>query len=178
MIENAIDNRFTVIRIGGDNITNAPYGSTSNDFYYVILKIGDPYIKVIAYDIRGENVYVITRINNSWGTWKPFAQVRGGNIADAISNVNTTYIDAYNIFYNQVGKLHQFSGNFVIKADVPSETILFNLTKTFYFAWFAITDLGNVTLGKYAYIADANVKSGYSVIPAGNYSFDFCAMEK
>ena len=177
LIENAINNRFTVIRIGGENISNAPDGSTANDFYYVILKIGNPYIKVIAYDIRSENVYVITRINNIWGTWKPFAQVRGGNIADAVSSVNTTYIDSYNFFYNQVGKLHQFSGNIVIKADVPSETILIYLTKTFYFTWFALTDLANVTLGKYAYTADTNVRSGYSVIPSGNYVFNFCAME-
>ena len=52
---------------------NSPYGAdnTSNDFYYTIYNIFDDNFKrIIAYDIRQNDMYMILKAANVWGTWQ------------------------------------------------------------------------------------------------------------
>ena len=56
------------------NGINSPYGSdnTFNDFYYTIYTISDniDYIRVTAYDIRKNDMYMIMKYEGTWGSWQ------------------------------------------------------------------------------------------------------------
>ena len=58
------------------NATNSPYGvdNVNNDFYYTIYNINDDkYKRILAYDIRKNDMYMIVKNNNIWGTWAKLA---------------------------------------------------------------------------------------------------------
>lgn len=58
------------------NATNSPYGvdNVNNDFYYTIYNIIDnKYKRILAYDIRKNDMYMIIKNDNIWGTWQKLA---------------------------------------------------------------------------------------------------------
>ena len=55
------------------NIKDSPYGvkNASNDFYYTIYNINNYNFKrIVAYDIRKNDMYMIMKKNGVWGTWQ------------------------------------------------------------------------------------------------------------
>ena len=58
------------------NATNSPYGvdNVNNDFYYTIYNINDDkYKRILAYNIRKNDMYMIIKNHNIWGTWQQLA---------------------------------------------------------------------------------------------------------
>lgn len=67
--ENCLQQRVSFFRIL-EATSNTPYGTTGNDFYYYVNKLEDNnYIRLMAFDIRSNNVYVCTKTNGTWGSW-------------------------------------------------------------------------------------------------------------
>lgn len=55
------------------NSVNSPYGvdNTNNDFYYTIYNISDDNFKrIVAYDIRKNDMYMIMKEGGVWGKWQ------------------------------------------------------------------------------------------------------------
>ena len=58
------------------NATNSPYGvdNVNNDFHYTIYNVNDDkYKRILAYDIRKNDMHMIIKNNNIWGTWAKLA---------------------------------------------------------------------------------------------------------
>lgn len=58
------------------NATNSPYGvdNVNNDFHYTIYNVkDDKYKRILAYDIRKNDMYMIVKNNNIWGAWAKLA---------------------------------------------------------------------------------------------------------
>ena len=70
----AISNETITDTVRMMNATNSPYGvnQTNNDFYYTIYNIITDYNfkRIVAYDIRENDMYMIMKNTGVWGTWK------------------------------------------------------------------------------------------------------------
>ena len=72
----SISNEMVTDTVRIMNATNSPYGvdNVSNDFYYTIYNINDDRFKrILAYNIRKNDMYMIIKNNNIWGTWQQLA---------------------------------------------------------------------------------------------------------
>ena len=72
----SISNEMVTDTVRIMNATNSPYGvdNVSNDFYYTIYNINDDrYKRILAYNIRKNDMYMIIKNNNIWGTWQQLA---------------------------------------------------------------------------------------------------------
>ena len=53
------------------NSPNSPYGAAGSDFHYTIYNITDDgYKRIVAYDIRKNDMYMIMKHSGTWGTWR------------------------------------------------------------------------------------------------------------
>lgn len=52
------------------NATDAPTGKAESDFYYIINKVDSKYISIVAIDIRSNEMYKLSKVNDVWGEWK------------------------------------------------------------------------------------------------------------
>ena len=70
----AISNETITDTVRMMNATNSPYGvnQTNNDFYYTIYNIITDYNfkRIVAYDIRENDMYMIMKNTGVWGTWE------------------------------------------------------------------------------------------------------------
>ncbi len=110
-IYNKSKNRISQVRTDGDIIAyadsiigeeisdtvrimngkNSPYGADdiNNDFHYVIYNIADVrFRRIVAYDIRKNDMYMIIKNGGKWGTWQKLCATR-------IKDVNITYINTF-----------------------------------------------------------------------------------
>ena len=72
----SISNEMVTDTVRIMNATNSPYGvdNVNNDFYYTIYNINDDkYKRILAYNIRKNDMYMIIKNNNIWGTWQQLA---------------------------------------------------------------------------------------------------------
>ena len=82
------------------NGINCPYGvdNNDNDFYYTIYNIADDNFKrIVAYDIRKNDMYMIMKKNGVWGKWQrvcttSVADVPLTNVTSFTSNYSSGYI--------------------------------------------------------------------------------------
>ena len=74
--------------------TNSPYGAdnTNNDFYYTIYTISDKFKRVIAYDLRKNDMYMRMKYNGVWSSWQ---RVCTTTVAD-VGKTNITFSDETN----------------------------------------------------------------------------------
>ena len=75
--------------------TNSPYGvnNKSNDFYYTIYNMDDyKFKRIVAYDIRKNDMYMIMKNNGKWGTWQ---RVCTTSVAD-VEQTTVTFTDTTN----------------------------------------------------------------------------------
>ena len=116
------------IRVIGSQ-TNSPYGAgvLDGDFHYDIKRISyNPnaeYIRIIAYDIRDNQIYENAKINGTWGNW-----TRLMNYSDVYTQgIGLTFNDTYvsdNIYAcRRIGNLLFVNGILHLKANVPAATI-------------------------------------------------------
>ena len=79
------------------NSTSSPYGVgyNNNDFYYTIYNMDENrHKRIIAYDIRKNDMYMIMRNPDGWGTWK---RVCSTSVADIDwTTLPLTYTDTSN----------------------------------------------------------------------------------
>lgn len=52
------------------NATDAPTGEAKSDFYYIMNKVDSKYISIVAIDIRSNEMYKLSKVNDVWGEWK------------------------------------------------------------------------------------------------------------
>ena len=74
------------------NSSTSPYGNRigGSDFIYDIFKIDNhDWIRVIAYDIRSNGIYVNSKVNGTWAGWRNIAD--GGN-ADTLDGLHANEI--------------------------------------------------------------------------------------
>ncbi len=66
--------RFASFRLGNNNSVYTPYGNNvDTDFYYQLYKIEDSnYISMLAFDIRSDRVFTISKVNGVWQGWSHF----------------------------------------------------------------------------------------------------------
>lgn len=88
-------NRITFFR-GFESTANSPYGSgATNDFFYCVSRLEtDSYIRIVAFDVRSNRVYVNAKINGTWGTWAVQSSVRSVHVTittDSNGNGPTGY---------------------------------------------------------------------------------------
>ena len=72
----SISNEMVTDTVRIMNATNSPYGvdNVNNDFYYTIYNVNDDkYKRILAYNIRKNNMYMIIKNNNIWGAWQEIA---------------------------------------------------------------------------------------------------------
>ena len=72
----SISNEMVTDTVRIMNATNSPYGvdNVNNDFHYTIYNVkDDKYKRILAYDIRKNDMYMIIKNNNIWGTWAKLA---------------------------------------------------------------------------------------------------------
>lgn len=83
------------IRVGS-YATNSPYGASVQncDFYYVVRKLEDSnYIRVIAYDIRSNNIYENAKVNGTWQGWVQLSDMRVNYVPVTIDTSHITTPD-------------------------------------------------------------------------------------
>lgn len=68
----SISNEMVMDTVRIMNGINSPYGvNTSNDFYYTIYNlVDDNYKRIVAYNIRRNDMYMIMKNQGVWGTWQ------------------------------------------------------------------------------------------------------------
>ena len=74
------------------NGKNSPYGAdnTDNDFHYTIYNIeNDRFKRIVAYDIRKNEMYMIAKCSGVWGTWERLCTTK---VAD-VSKIAITWSD-------------------------------------------------------------------------------------
>ena len=73
------------------NGKNSPYGADDidNDFHYVIYNIADVrFRRIVAYDIRKNDMYMIMKNGGKWGTWQRVCTTK-------IKDIGITYINTF-----------------------------------------------------------------------------------
>lgn len=100
----SISNEIVTDTVRIMNATNSPYGvdNVNNDFHYTIYNVNDDkYKRILAYDIRKNDMYMIIKNNNIWGTWTKLAtmdKVKDG-YAKILKNNDTDTNEAMFISY-------------------------------------------------------------------------------
>ena len=80
--------RFASFRLGNALSQRTPYGNNvDTDFYYQLYKIEDSnYISMLAFDIRSDRIYTISKVNGIWGSWRQFQL--GDRVSDVAPIIN------------------------------------------------------------------------------------------
>ena len=74
------------------NATNGPYGvnDVNNDFYYTIYNIGDDNFKrIVAYDIRKNDMHMIIKKDGVWGKWQRVCTTSVADVVNSVTDVST-----------------------------------------------------------------------------------------
>ena len=151
-IYNKSKNRITRLKNGGDVIeyadsigresvtdtvrlrdaTNSPYGvnNKSNDFYYTIYNMDDDKFKrIVAYDVRKNDMYMLIKLTGKWGTWQRLCAT---SVADVpITNITPTLPSTVKTGNTKVIR-------YSIKNGWANITIVLNLVASPKFGWTSI----------------------------------------
>ena len=122
------------------NAPNSPYKAVGigSDFHYTIYNIADDgYKRIVAYDIRKNDMYMIMKHSGTWGTWR---KVCSTNIKDvpvttitnnlASTKVSLSNSDSYATYYVKNGTCYVTIWSMTILAACSVETIFNNLPKS------------------------------------------------
>ena len=116
-------NNIDAIRVF--NATNSPYGvdNANNDFFYTIYNItNDKFKRIVAYDIRTNNVYVRIKISGTWSDWEKL--IKSDNVTDGVGDSSTD--DAIPTAKAVNNKFN----NMIIQDYLNSDTMNVNFNKT------------------------------------------------
>jgi hypothetical protein len=98
-----VTDRFATFRLGHINSVNSPYGNGNTDFFYHLYKLTDSnWIRLVAYDVRSDNIYTITKTDGHWGIWHyiPF-----GDVAYGVATLDSNYVNNGTIEWYKAGRI-------------------------------------------------------------------------
>ena len=116
-------NNIDAIRVF--NATNSPYGvdNADNDFFYTIYNItNDKFKRIVAYDIRTNNVYVRIKVSGTWSDWEKL--IKSDNITDGVGDSST------NDAIPTAKAVNSKFNNMIIPDYLNSDTMNVNFNKT------------------------------------------------
>ena len=112
------------------NSPNSPYGAAGSDFYYTIYNITDDgYKRIVAYDIRKNDMYMIMKHSGTWGTWRKVCVTRVEDVPKTridLPNISPEFATGYIEFevYNGVCYMGIFNLAFV---NTPTDNLVVNI---------------------------------------------------
>ena len=96
----SISNELATDTVRIMNATNSPYGvdNVNNDFHYTIYNVNDDkYKRILAYDIRKNDMYMIMKKDGMWGTWAKLATMdKLGGLTFSASGTTLSITDGTN----------------------------------------------------------------------------------
>ena len=96
----SISNELATDTVRIMNATNSPYGvdNVNNDFHYTIYNVNDDkYKRILAYDIRKNDMYMIMKKDGMWGTWAKLATMdKLGGLTFSASGTTLSITDGKN----------------------------------------------------------------------------------
>ena len=118
------------------NGINSPYGADniSNDFHYTIYNINNENFKrIVAYDIRKNDMYMIIKRNGTWSAWQ---RVCTTSVAD-VAPTTITFTDTTNykpsavvgFKYTVINGICYVSGGITCVSPTSSETLVYTFPK-------------------------------------------------
>ena len=173
----SISNEMATDTVRIMNAINSPYGvdNVNNDFHYTIYNINDDkYKRILAYDIRKNDMYMIVKNNNIWGTWAKLATMdKVGNaqiIGFKTNRLNQCY-GYYTIGNNKVS-VHM---KFVLSSALDDWEILTNVNLPAPSSAVTKNANGKTGASNSVYITTEGrmQQSGGGGMSAGTYEFDF-----
>ena len=115
------------------NGINSPYGvdNTDNDFHYIIYNIADnKYKRVIAYDIRKNDVYILLKSSGVWRTWQKLCST---SVADVgVTIITPTFPSTVTFGKTNITR-------YSVKNGWANVTIIMNLIASPKLDWTSIT---------------------------------------
>ena len=82
------------------NGTNSPYGTdnTDNDFHYTIYNIADDRFKrIVAYDVRKNDMYMIMKNAGTWGEWQRVFTTTVADVSETKYSLDTNCDGVYEL---------------------------------------------------------------------------------
>ena len=115
--------------------TSSPYGvdNNINDFYYTIYNMDEiRYKRIIAYDIRKNDMYMIMRNADGWGKWRRVCTTTVADVPTTKININASYMSNANCYYevkNGICYVNFLSGTYVVPSQLDGVTLATGLPK-------------------------------------------------
>ena len=115
--------------------TSSPYGvdNNINDFYYTIYNMDkNRYKRIIAYDIRKNDMYMIMRNADGWGKWQRVCTTTIADVPVTKININASYMSGANCYYevkNGICYINFLSGTYVVSSQLDGVTLATGLPK-------------------------------------------------
>ena len=114
------------------NAPNSPYKAVGigSDFYYTIYNITDDgYKRIVAYDIRKNDMYMIMKHSGTWGTWRKVCTTKVKDVPKTridLPNISSEFATGYIEFevYNGVCYMAMFNLAF---ANTSTGNLLVNI---------------------------------------------------
>ena len=118
------------------NGINSPYGvdNTSNDFHYTIYNINNENFKrIVAYDIRKNDMYTIIKRNGKWSDWQRVCTTNVDDVAPTtITFTSTTNYEpsaVVGLKYTVSNGICYISGGIYCVSPSSSETLVYTFPK-------------------------------------------------
>ena len=122
------------------NAPNSPYKAVGigSDFHYTIYNIADDgYKRIVAYDIRKNDMYMIMKHSGTWGTWQRLCttKVKDVPVTNITTNLASTKValdnsDSYASYYVKNGICYVTIWSMKILEACSAEIIFNNLPKS------------------------------------------------
>lgn len=163
----SISNEMVTDTVRIMNATNSPYGvnQTNNDFHYTIYNITDDKFKrILAYDIRENDMYMIMKKDGVWGTWAELATM---DKVDRYSNSEIpigTWINGKPIYRKVIINTENITGTTPVWGGLQSTVAGLNINKCV--ASYAILEDGG--LRYLQFLPSSGFISYYSGVPNGS----------
>ena len=128
--ESCSADRVTFFR--GYECTNSPISPSPNDFYYQVSRIEDSnWIKIIASDIRSNDVYFTTKINGVWGSWAKIQKLESFTEDNVITSGTLDCGESFVSYKNGVLKLFARFVNYATPTVIQENDIIGVITQPY-----------------------------------------------
>lgn len=99
--ESCLLNKVSSFRIS-EASANHPLGSGSNDFYYYVNKLENSnWIRVLAFDIRSNNIFAICKRDGYWQSWQ---EITDNIVTSGTATLDSNYVTSGTIRWVKRGK--------------------------------------------------------------------------
>ena len=128
--ESCSGDRVTFFR--GYECTNSPISPSSNDFYYQVSRLVDSkWIKIIASDLRSDDVYFISKINGVWGSWAKIQKLESFTENNVITSGTLNCGESFVSYKNGTMKLFARFVNYATPTVIQENDIIGVITQSY-----------------------------------------------